>query len=104
MGRAVTQHPGKGLLGEDEGVESLAVGAHRVGDEPVVGGIDGGREQPPVEAHPLALRVVLVLLPAPLGGLDEDIDQLVLSAHGGDPAMSEAESGKRVTSSLVSRP
>ena len=57
-------------LGE---VHALVAG-QGVGDEAVVGGIDGGREQPAVEPdHPGDL-VDLVLVPAPLGDLDHDVD------------------------------
>ena len=57
-----------------EGVEGIAVLAHRALDEPVVGGVAHGREQPPVEDDLTELGIELVLVPRAGGHLDEDDD------------------------------
>ena len=58
--------PERRLVTQDHGVERLTVGPERLGDEAVVGGVDGARGQPSVQAQRLALLVVLVPLAAPL--------------------------------------
>ena len=63
-----------GVLEQHERVERVAVAAERVGDEPVVGGIGGGREQPAVEEDPAVVVVDLVLVAAAPRDLDDDVD------------------------------
>ena len=65
------------VLEQHERVERIAVAAERVGDEPVVGGIGGGREQPPIEEHAAGLVVDLVLVAAAARDLDHDVDAAV---------------------------
>ena len=85
-GRAAIQQPGEGgLLQDHEGVERVAVLAEGVGDEAVVGRVDGGREQAAVEPDHAGLVVDLVLVAAAAGDLDDDVDGLGAGAsrsHG----------------------
>src|SRR5436190_5054989 len=72
----------KGRLRDaDHGVERVAVAAQRLRDEAVVGRIDDGREQEAVEHERVALVIPLVLVPAPLGDLDDAGERVV--GHSG---------------------
>src|SRR5439155_1579552 len=72
---------GEGRLGDaDHRVERVPVQRQRVGDEAVVGRIHDRREQEAVELDPAELVVVLVLVAAALGDLDDD--RQVLLRHG----------------------
>ncbi len=67
-GRASTHTPGEDrILEQHEGVERIAVLAEGVGDEAVVGRIDGGGEQAPVEEHPPVSWSISYLLRLPRG-------------------------------------
>ena len=55
------------VLQQHQGVERVAVLGEGVGDEPVVGRVEGGREQAAVEPHHARHMVVLVLVAAPPG-------------------------------------
>src|SRR5215213_418394 len=69
------QAAGEGGLGDaDHHVERVPVERERVRDEAVVGRIDGRGEEEPVEPDDVALVVVLVLVPAPLGDLDDAVE------------------------------
>ena len=61
------------ILQQHESVERVAVAAERVGDEAVVGGIRGRREQPAVEEDPARVVVDLVLVAAAARDLDDDV-------------------------------
>jgi hypothetical protein len=63
-----------GLRQQQEGVDGVAVLGQCLGDEAVVAGIAGGGEEHPVEPDPAELLVVLVLVPGPLGDLDDHVD------------------------------
>ncbi len=69
------------LVEEDEGVERVTVLGQRVGHEPVVGRVEGRREEPSVEPDDVALVVVLVLVAAPPGDLHDHVDELVVLHH-----------------------
>ena len=75
------------LVEQDQRVERVAVLGQRVGDEPVVGRVDRRREEPAVESDQVPLVVVLVLVAAPPGDLDDDLDGAVC-VHG--PCLSSA--------------
>ena len=81
-GRHLDQAAREGrLVEQDQRVERVAVLGQGVGDEPVVGRVERGREEPPVQSDHVALVVVLVLVAAPPGDLDDDVDGAV-RAHG----------------------
>ena len=72
------RHPAareRGVVEQHQGVERVAVLAERVGDEPVVGGIDGGREQRRSRRMMPGLVVALVLVAAAPRDLDDDVDR-----------------------------
>jgi len=70
---------GERCLGHaDHRVERVAVERERVRDEPVVGRIDHRREQKAVELDDPGLQVVLVLVAASLGDLDEAGERAVV--------------------------
>jgi hypothetical protein len=62
---------------EHEGVERIAVFRERVGDEAVVGGIDGGGEQPAIESDHVMLVVVLVLVATAARDLHHHVERAV---------------------------
>ena len=64
------------VVEEDEGIERVAVTAEGVGDEAVVGGVGGRREQPAIEVDAVRLVVDLVLVAAAAGDLDDDVDAI----------------------------
>ena len=64
------------VLEQDECVERVAVAAEGVGDEAVVGGVGGGGEEATVEEDLAVLVVDLVLVAAPTGDLDDDVDAI----------------------------
>ena len=68
------------VLQEHQRVERVAVPAQRVGHEPVVGGIGGGREQPAVEEDLPGVVVDLVLVAAAPRDLDDDVDAALAGA------------------------
>ena len=63
-----------GVLEEDQRVEWIAVATERLGDEAVVGRIDGRREQAAVEVDPAVDVIDLVLVAAAARNLDDDPD------------------------------
>ena len=64
----------RGVFGENENVEGIAVLGERVGDEPVFSGVGGGREKAAVEVDPPGFVVNFVLVATPARDLDDDID------------------------------
>ena len=64
----------RGLADECERVERITVVGMGGRDEPVVGGISGGREQHPVEIDLARVVVHLVLVPAALRNLNNHVD------------------------------
>jgi hypothetical protein len=64
------------LADEDQGVQRIAVAAHRPLDEAVVRGIGHRGEEAPVEDDGVEILVQLVLVPRPRRNLDEDDDVL----------------------------
>src|SRR5438105_11406171 len=110
------------LLQQHHGVERVTVLGERVGDETVVGRVDGGGEQPPVQVQYVAVVVELVLVPAAPGHLDDHLDRggaQVLGVRGhrpggdrladpgqlGDPVRGHSPASSREnTSSLVPTP
>ncbi len=64
----------RGVFGENENVEGIAVLGERVGDEPVFSGVGGGREKAAVEVDPPGFVVDFVLVAATSRDLDDDID------------------------------
>ena len=77
----------------DHGVERVAVGGQGLGDHPVVEGIYDRREQEPIEADRLEALVVLVLVPAPLGNLDEHVQGTL--GHRADPIAAATTTARR---------
>src|SRR3954451_3938820 len=74
----VDHAPGEGRLRyEHHRVERVAVLAERLRDEAVVGRIDHRREQEAIELDHVHVVVVLVLVAAPLGDLDEADERIV---------------------------
>jgi hypothetical protein len=61
---------------EDEAVEWVAVGGESAGDEAVVTGIMDGGVEVAVETEDLVFFVVLVLVDALVGNLDDSVDDL----------------------------
>src|SRR3546814_3593460 len=61
------------IVEQDQRVERVGVLGERVGDEPVVGRIGRGGEEPAIQAHHVLLVVVLVLVAAASGDLDDDV-------------------------------
>ena len=64
------------VLEQDECVERIAVARERVGHESVIGGVRGGGEEATVEVDLAVLVVDLVLVAAPAGDLDDDVDAI----------------------------
>ena len=78
--------PGEGrVLEQHQHVERVAVEREGVGDEAVVGRVDGRGEQPPVEADDVRVVVVLVLVAAAARDLDDDVERRSRD-HLADPA------------------
>jgi len=64
----------RGVFGENENIEGIAILGEGVGDEPVFSGVGGGREKAAIEVDPPGLVVDFVLVAAPTRDLDHDID------------------------------
>ena len=73
------------VLEEHEHVEGVVVERERVGHEPVVGRVHGGREQPTVEPDDVLVVVVFVLVATAAGDLDDDVERRA-GGHAADPA------------------
>jgi hypothetical protein len=63
-----------GIVVENQRIERVAVAGERLGDEAVIGRVGRGREQATVEVDPPVLVVDLVLVTAPAGDLDDDMN------------------------------
>jgi hypothetical protein len=73
---------GEGRLRQQyQRVQRVAVLGQGAVEEAVVGRVDRGREQPPVQPHHVPFAVELVLVAAALGDLDDDLDHVV--GHAG---------------------
>jgi len=71
--------PREGGLGDDDHhVEGVAVVCQRLGDVAVVGRVHERAEQEAVELYCAEPLVPLVLVPAPLGDLDDAVKELVV--------------------------
>jgi len=70
-------------------VERIAVRRMGAGDETVISGIVDRRVQDAVEANMPRRMVVLVLVAAPLGDLDDRLDRLEIRCHVQPPAHSQ---------------
>jgi len=76
IGRTGTTQPGKVLGDRDEGIQLFALLGKGALHEAVLGRVGDRREQPPVELDRARLLVVLVLVAAALGDLDQDRDRV----------------------------